>query len=121
MIPGGTLIFVYGTLKRGGSNHQWLANERFVGEAVTEPAYRLFELDGYPGMVADPIAGQAVQGEVWEISADCLRSLDELEDLSGGEYAREPIPLQPPFESTCVQGYRYLRPVTGCRDLGGMW
>jgi gamma-glutamylaminecyclotransferase len=115
------LIFVYGTLKRGGSNHSWLEGQRFVGEAVTEPLFRLHDLDGYPGMVRDLEAGVSVRGEVWEVDAECLARLDELEDVSGGEYCREMIPLRPPFSQSQVQGYRYLREVAGRADLGGEW
>jgi len=36
-----TRIFVYGTLKRGGRNHHFMAGQQFVGEARTAPGYTL--------------------------------------------------------------------------------
>lgn len=114
-------IFVYGTLKRGGSNHGWLRGQRFVGAATTNPGFRLYDLGGYPGMVTDPQQGLAVEGEVWEVDDAALARLDELEDVEGGEYARVPLPLQPPFDRETVEGYLYLHPVAGRPDLGACW
>ena len=115
------LIFVYGTLKRGEANHGFMGGQRFVGEAVTMPLFRLYDLGGYPGMIANSEGGTAIQGELWEVDAGCLERLDELEDIAGGEYVREGLPLAPPHADLPVQGYRYLRSVAGCRDLGGRW
>ena len=47
------LIFVYGTLKRGGHNHHFIYRQTFAGPAHTTPGFTLFDLGGYPGLVAD--------------------------------------------------------------------
>lgn len=114
-------IFVYGTLKRGRSNHGWMRGQQFIGEASTRPHFRLHDLGGYPGMVLVENHGLSIQGEVWEVDTEGLKRLDELEDVSGGEYAREPIPLLPPFDQQRVEGYRYLRDVSQAPDIGGCW
>lgn len=114
-------IFVYGTLKRGRSNHGWMRGQLFIGQAATAPGFRLHDLGGYPGMVRDETRGLSVQGEVWEVDAEGLERLDELEDVSGGEYIREAIPLLPPFNQVRVEGYRYLRDVSQAPDIGGLW
>ena len=114
-------IFVYGTLKRGLSNHRYLAGQQFIGEAATTAGFRLFDLGGYPGMISDPATGRSIRGEVWAVDADCLRQLDLLEDVAGGEYLRTRIPLLPPFSEKNVEGYLYLRPVGGLRELDGVW
>lgn len=114
------LIFVYGTLKRGGTNHGWMVGQRFVAEAATEPLYRLYALDGYPGMVSSS-DGISIRGELWEVDDAGLARLDLLEDTDGGEYIRERVPMLPPFESTHVEGYRYLLPVGSAQDLGAEW
>lgn len=114
------LIFVYGTLKRGRSNHGYMQDQRFVGEAKTTPIYRLYDLGGYPGIVTAS-EGLSICGEIWEVDAKGLVKLDILEDIEGGEYVREAIPLLAPFDQTRVEGYRYLRPVSGCRDVGQAW
>ena len=116
-----TLIFVYGTLKRGGSNHGFLHDQRFVGEARTPPGFRLFEITGYPGMVPVPDDREGVTGEVWSVDAACLRQLDELEGLAEGLYRREPIALLPPFDGQAAETYIYNRDVSGRRELGSTW
>ncbi|HXC02881.1 MAG TPA: gamma-glutamylcyclotransferase family protein [Opitutaceae bacterium] len=113
------LIFVYGTLKRGGSNQHYLAGQKFIGEARTLPGFRLFNLGQYPGMIpfADDLNG--VSGEVWSVEADCLEHLDLLEGLKEGLYRRELVPLLPPFADRKIEGYIYARSVEGLRDIGG--
>jgi gamma-glutamylaminecyclotransferase len=117
-----TKVFVYGTLKRGLSNHGWLRGQTFLGEAQTEPDYRLYKLGGYPGMVrvADG-AGLAIRGEVWEVDEAGLAGLDMLEGVLEGEYALAPIQLEGEWAGRGVQCYVYLRSVTGCREAGAEW
>ena len=114
------LLFIYGTLKRGCHNHFYMHGQQFVGEASTEPLYRLHNLGGYPGMVLSS-EGQSIEGEVWDIDEACRIRLDVLEGVDDGEYVLEPVPLQAPFDQQVVQGYRYLRSVKGRPDAGTYW
>src|SRR5689334_7669355 len=98
------LVFVYGTLKRGGSNHPYLAGQSFVGEARTVPGFRLYELSGFPGMIAMPSDREGVAGEVWSVDAAALEQLDALEGVDEGLYRREPVPLVAPFADKTVEG-----------------
>lgn len=115
------LVFVYGTLKRGGSNHRYMAGQTFVGEARTGPGYRLYSLDGFPGMVMQADDREGVRGEVWSVDSACLERLDELEGTAEGLYRREPVPLQAPFAGRRVEGYLYLHSVEGRRKVGSVW
>lgn len=115
-----TLLFVYGTLKRGGSNHAFLAGQRFVGAAATEPGYRLFDLGSYPGLVEAP-DGEAVQGELWEVSPDCLHRLDELEGTAEGVYRRAPARLATPHAALGAETYLYAKEVRGRPACGPSW
>jgi len=115
-----TRIFVYGTLKRGCRNHRFLASQSFVAAAKTQPVYRLVSLGGYPGMVSARM-GYSVEGEVWDVDADCLRRLDVLEDVEGGLYAFEPVQLLPPFSDGELRTYIYKQAVDGQRDVGPVW
>lgn len=114
------LLFIYGTLKRGGSNHHYMAGQRFVGAACTESRYRLFDMGGYPGMV-HASEGLSIEGEVWEVDAACRVRLDILEAVDEGEYALESVPLLAPFTNEDVQTYLYRWPVTGMPDIGSCW
>ncbi len=62
---GKTILFLYGTLKRGQKNHHFLAGQEFLGEVATMPLYRLYGLGWHPGMVRDPDNGLDVAGELW--------------------------------------------------------
>jgi len=116
-----TLVFVYGTLKRGGENHGWIERQRFVAEARTLPLYRLYDLGGYPGMVRVPQQGLSIEGEVWEVDETGLAKLDILEDTEGGEYERVPVPMLGDFAGRYVEGYIYLRSIEDRRDVGACW
>lgn len=115
------LLFVYGTLKRGCSNHHFLTGQKFVGEAHTAPGFRLFELDGHPGLVPRSEDRDGVAGEVWSVDDAALVRLDGLEGLAEGMYRREIVPLRAPFADQNIEGYLYNRSIAGRRDLGGVW
>jgi gamma-glutamylcyclotransferase (GGCT)/AIG2-like uncharacterized protein YtfP len=78
-----TTLFVYGTLKRGLSNHHLIADQQFLGQALTEPSYRVIDLGQHPGLVVDEARGLAVRGELWAVSNSCLAALDEFEEVPG--------------------------------------
>ena len=122
-MSGRTLVFVYGTLKRGGSNHAFLADQIFLGEAHTPPGFQLYGLPGgYPGMVArDAPDALGATGEVWSVDARTLTDLDRLEGLAEGLYRRERIALLPPFGDQVVETYFYARSVAGAQALGETW
>ena len=115
-----TRLFIYGTLKRGCSNHHYMAGQRFVEVAKTEPLYRLVSMGSYPGMVSSE-PGRSIEGEIWDVDDACLRRLDVLEGIDEGEYTYEMVPLLPPFDGETVHGYRYLRPVEDRPDIGSVW
>jgi gamma-glutamylaminecyclotransferase len=112
------LLFVYGTLKRGCSNHSFLAGQNFVGSASTAPGFALYGLDGYPGMVAGAADAPGVSGEVWSVDDACLARLDELEGTAEGIYRREAVALGAPFADRNVEAYLYLLGVGGHTRLG---
>jgi gamma-glutamylaminecyclotransferase len=115
------LIFVYGTLKRGGTNNYLLAGQEFAGAAQTVPGYAMYELEGYPGMVATAGEQGTVIGEVWGVDDQCLAGLDLLEGTSEGLYGRVRVELQGPFAGRRVEAYLYLKGVEGRPRLGDSW
>jgi gamma-glutamylaminecyclotransferase len=116
-----TLVFVYGTLKRGFSNHRQLAGQKFIGEARTVGGFSLFDLDGFPALVAWPEDRAGVTGEVWSVDPAALRRLDAFEGLHEGMYRRELIQLQPPFAENIVHAYFAGRSLLGRRHIGSTW
>jgi len=83
-------VFVYGSLMRGHANHHLLAGGRFVGNGRTPPRYTLVDLGPYPGMLAGGMT--AVEGELYEVSAQTLALLDRLEEHPH-VYERRPVTL----------------------------
>lgn len=77
-----TLVFVYGTLRAGASNHFRLEGAKLRGEGWV--LGRLYRIDWYPGLLLDE-EGIPVRGEIYEVEREMLRKLDSFE---GGEYER---------------------------------
>jgi gamma-glutamylcyclotransferase (GGCT)/AIG2-like uncharacterized protein YtfP len=75
-------VFVYGSLKRGQSNHHWLNGATFVGRARLQGA-ELYSLGPYPMAVLRHGSSQTIHGEVFEVNAEGLDQLDVLEDYPG--------------------------------------
>jgi gamma-glutamylaminecyclotransferase len=115
------LLFVYGTLKRGCSNHHHLAGQKFVSAARTRPGYRLYDLGGYPAIVTVADDRDGVVGEVWSVDDDALRRLDVFEGVHEGLYRREPLPLLEPFADQSIDAYVSVLPVSGRPDIGSEW
>lgn len=74
-----TVLFVYGTLKRGQRNHGLMREARFLGEAFTAPHYTLLDLGPFPGMI--PGGSTAVHGELYAVGPKLLARLDRHEGV----------------------------------------
>ena len=85
---GRTLLFVYGTLRRGQENHQLLAGARFVGAGRTAERHAMF-VEGHPYLAQGP-AVHHVRGEVYAVDAALLAVLDVLERHPDW-YQRRPV------------------------------
>lgn len=85
-------VFVYGTLRRGGSNDIARYRPPPVLVGVAAVAGTLFDLGPYPGAV---LGGNGlVHGEVYRITREVEAALDVLEgvaDDGSGEYAKREI------------------------------
>lgn len=94
------LVFTYGTLKRGFSNHRLMedlidsGHASFVGACCTSARYPLV-CGPYrvPFLLNMPGRGDRVCGEVYEVSDVALARMDELEGITRGHYQRLPINL----------------------------
>lgn len=72
------LVFVYGTLKRGFSNHYLLEKSTFIGEGVTEENMIMYER-GIPFLNDEEKGITQIHGEVYEVTDRTLDKLDLLE------------------------------------------
>jgi gamma-glutamylaminecyclotransferase len=84
-----SLLFVYGTLRRGYENHEaYLQDAQFLGRAVTQNKFALF-LDDFPFLSKTP-AVSSIVGEIYRVEERTLAHIDCLEGHPD-EYRRELI------------------------------
>ena len=98
-------LFVNGTLMRGLKLHDNLTGAEFLGEAVTEPFYRMYSIgDVHPGMFEVAESGVAVKGEVYLVPDDVWAAIEagEPPNLYRGEIkladGRRPLGILYPQE-----------------------
>lgn len=89
------LVFVYGTLRAGGSNdiNRYVPRPERVGESTIEGV--LYDFGAYPGLVLrNATDATSVKGEVYRVEPSVERQLDLLEDVTeddSGEYIRREV------------------------------
>jgi gamma-glutamylaminecyclotransferase len=105
-------LFVYGSLKRGQANHGALKGARFLGVARTAEAFGLREIDGYPALVP---GGQAIVGELYELS---IQQSSELDEFEGEQYERREIALA---NGGAAIAYLARAPEAGSPLAGSEW
>jgi gamma-glutamylcyclotransferase (GGCT)/AIG2-like uncharacterized protein YtfP len=94
-----TLVFVYGSLRRGARHHDELAGATFVGESRTEPGYCLVRQGEYPALREGGTG--AVAGELYLVSDELLARLDVFEHTPE-LYRRGEVRLE---GALCAQAY----------------
>ncbi len=72
------IVFVYGTLKAGHSNHGLLQDAEYIGEAETVASeYTMYDLGAFPGVKEG--GTDKITGEVYRVNNFELASLHRLE------------------------------------------
>ncbi len=110
---GHTLVFVYGTLKRGHPNHDVLAraDARFLMAWATAPEYEMVDLGAFPAVQEG--GGTAIHGEIYEVGD--LAPIDRLEGYPV-LYGRKRI------ETPCGEAWLYIKnDAAGERVPSGDW
>lgn len=109
-------LFVYGTLMRNRRGHALMAGQQFLRQARTLPRYRLYRRNWYPCLVEDA-HGYAIEGELWQVSAEALVALDEYEG-DADLYKRRLIDLE---GNEQAEAYVFLGDCAGLADCGPRW
>ncbi len=110
-----SLVFVYGTLRRGEVNHYYLEDARYCGPHATQPHYKMFSLGAYPAVVKG--GPDRIQGEVYRVNGRTLCHLDKLEGYPRA-YKRKLIPT--PWGRAWI--YLYRESLQGRRRIpDGFW
>lgn len=118
-LKGTFKLFVYGTLKHGGSRHVALASQRFLGAARTTASYALHDLGEYPGLVHCPEPSMVVHGELYEVDCSLVDWLDAMEG-SPDWFKLEPIELVG-VEGTVWAYFYQGEPGVSPRIASGTW
>lgn len=119
VFPSPETVAVYGTLRRGESNHHLLANSHFKGTDKI-PDLALYHLGSYPGAIREK--GAATEVEVYRVSPATLEMLDTLEDFHPAR-PRQSLYLRKRVQTRFGQTWLYLynRPVQARQRLGIRW
>ncbi|MEX0326351.1 MAG: gamma-glutamylcyclotransferase [Puniceicoccaceae bacterium] len=107
----GELLFVYGTLKRGGQYHHLLQQDgtEFKGSGQLTTPYPLI-LAEYPCLLDQPGHGYRVKGELFRIgSTSTWEAVDRLEDHPR-EYLRRLEPVESGNHTVRAWTYFYRLP-----------
>ena len=72
------LVFVYGTLRLGHSNHHLLKDAYSYGIGSTESSYTMYLVGGYP-YVTSSENRYPIVGEMYAVDDDTLSDLDRME------------------------------------------
>ena len=85
------LVFVYGTLRKGHSNHHLLKDGDCYGVGRSEACYAMYLKNGYPYITSSETRYPIV-GELYSVDADTLEALDKFEGHPR-YYERREIPV----------------------------
>jgi len=85
-----SIIFVYGSLKRGFQNQAFLEHAEFIGNAFTEEKYVMVKGPNFPFLLKQhsEFECKPISGELYKIDKKTLSSVDILEG-NGFLYNRE--------------------------------
>lgn len=86
-----TKVFVYGTLKRGQSNHSLLEDSKFLGEYSAKDMH-IINTNNYPYAYEEE--GLQAIGELYEVNKKTMEALDTLEGYPSHYYRKE-VTVQP--------------------------
>ena len=72
------LVFVYGTLRSGHSNHHLMKDAHSYGVGSTDASYAMYLISGYP-YVTSSETRYPIVGEMFGVDDDTLQTLDRME------------------------------------------
>jgi gamma-glutamylcyclotransferase (GGCT)/AIG2-like uncharacterized protein YtfP len=107
---------VYGTLKRGMSNHAVLGDSPYLYSDYIRG--RLYDLGPYPAALRSVHPSEVIQGEVYECTDKQLQRLDRLEG-NPILYKREKVNTTESEDEVWV--YFYCSHVPESKRIGAVW
>lgn len=111
-------IFVYGTLKKGNSNHGYLSDAKFLYKATTVKKWAMVGKGmPFPYILGEHTEGYNIIGEVYEVDEDTKEILDILEGAPS-HYIEQEIKVHPIIIVNGLEkiGYSQLPVITYTRS-----
>jgi gamma-glutamylcyclotransferase (GGCT)/AIG2-like uncharacterized protein YtfP len=108
---------VYGSLKRGQTRHQYLQQPgiHYLGVASTVADYKMYKLSGYPALIpVESGTGTKVWGELWEVPASEIPTLDGVEGVDKGLFRRDRVNLSVVNLLYLPQGEEIFKHIQSC-------
>jgi gamma-glutamylcyclotransferase (GGCT)/AIG2-like uncharacterized protein YtfP len=103
------LVAVYGSLRKGLSNHSLLVDSEYVGEYATEPIYDMYSVSGsFPGLVMH--GSTSIHMEVYSVTEVVAGRLDRLEGYRVGEESNNhynKVEIDTPFGKASLYIYNH--------------
>lgn len=131
------LLFIYGSLKRGQSRNNFLSpNSLYLGVATTQADYKMYKFGGYPALVpVESGNGTKVWGELYEVPAQIIPRLDEVEGVGKGLFRRDKVKLAEvnlynlptdssifkQVQSCTATTYFFEKEISEATDAGDFW
>jgi gamma-glutamylcyclotransferase (GGCT)/AIG2-like uncharacterized protein YtfP len=117
-----TLLFVYGTLMRGGKLHRALAsspNVKFVGKAKIRAELYRPRGEEYPGAVRTAKPNRFVYGELYALRNPdrILKRIDEIEGCDEGLFLRRIVDVWQHGKKHRSWTYLYAKSVSSAEPL----
>ena len=115
--PRQEFVFVYGTLRQGGSNAWRMEGAAFLTSALA--LGHLYRVDWYPGAIFDETAAHSIVGEIYHLTPEHLQALDQFE---GEEYERIKILVTTDTDQRSVWAWEYQHPTESLTKIpNGDW
>ena len=97
-----TLIFVYGSLRKGMGLNPVLDSSEHIGLAFTMPKYTMYDLGAFPCLTDN--GKTLIVGDLYSVDSDTLLQLDVIEGVPN-LYQRKEIEIQSYGDINNVQAY----------------
>lgn len=75
------IVGVYGTLKKGYSNHRLLKDSKFLGSLWSKELFTMYSMGRFPALTKRQ--NNSVYFEIYEVDEDTLENIYRLEGYSG--------------------------------------
>lgn len=80
-------VFVYGTLRKGGTNHHLLRDAELQA-VVKLKGFEMWDFGSYPGVTSSENDDDTIEAEFYSVDDETLAFLDRLEDFYGENHPR---------------------------------